>query len=240
MAKDPAFLFYSGDFLIGISLLSEQEIGQYIKLLCHIHQQGHLGAEDVHAICPQISDKVLQKFRKDRAGKLYNERLEEEIKKRKLHSEKQRQNANKRWDKIGNKVGNAVALPLEDGNENGSVLGLGVRGKGRIDVPVEFGQAHELYPSEAGKNFVTTDFKTFKEEHKDWKELLPLLLPAIKRQYAYRKWEKEKRNFDRPWKRFSKWLKERGWEEFSSFVQVLEKKQQDKPAIPASEIFGDV
>jgi hypothetical protein len=29
--KDPAFLFYSSDFLIGTALLSDAEVGQYIK-----------------------------------------------------------------------------------------------------------------------------------------------------------------------------------------------------------------
>ena len=37
--KDPAFLFYSSDFLSGTMLMTDEEIGQYIKLLCLQHQK---------------------------------------------------------------------------------------------------------------------------------------------------------------------------------------------------------
>ena len=40
--KDPAFLFYSSDFLSGTMLMNNEEIGIYIKLICLQHQQGHL------------------------------------------------------------------------------------------------------------------------------------------------------------------------------------------------------
>lgn len=37
--KDPAFLFYSSDFLSGTMLMTDEEIGQYIKLICLQHQK---------------------------------------------------------------------------------------------------------------------------------------------------------------------------------------------------------
>ena len=45
--KDPAFLFYSSDFLSGTMLMSDEEVGQYIRLLCLQHQKGHLKEKDM-------------------------------------------------------------------------------------------------------------------------------------------------------------------------------------------------
>src|SRR5690348_8216453 len=92
MAKDPAFLFYSGDFLVGTALFSDAEIGQYVRLLCFMHQSGHISKEDMFNICPNISFKVLAKFKQDSDGLYFNERLEKEIEKRKNYSESRRKN----------------------------------------------------------------------------------------------------------------------------------------------------
>ena len=42
MSKDPAFLFYSSDFLTGTMFLSDEQTGRFIKLLCVQHQKGRL------------------------------------------------------------------------------------------------------------------------------------------------------------------------------------------------------
>lgn len=42
MAKDPAFLMYTKDWLQGTSQLMPDEKGVYIDLLCHQHQDGSL------------------------------------------------------------------------------------------------------------------------------------------------------------------------------------------------------
>jgi len=47
MAKDPAFLFYSSDFLSGITDLTMEERGQYITLLCLQHQKGSLSEKTI-------------------------------------------------------------------------------------------------------------------------------------------------------------------------------------------------
>jgi uncharacterized protein YdaU (DUF1376 family) len=92
MAKDPAFLFYSSDFMMGTALMSESEVGQYIRILCHMHQSGHLSLEDMKNICSNISPKVVAKFRADDNGLYYNERLDAEVLKRKNYSESRRNN----------------------------------------------------------------------------------------------------------------------------------------------------
>ena len=93
--KDPAFLFYSSDFLSGTMLMSDEEIGQYIKLLCLQHQKGHLKEKDILNICKVYNEDIFSKFIKDEEGNYYNERLEYEANKRKAYSESRRNNRNK-------------------------------------------------------------------------------------------------------------------------------------------------
>jgi uncharacterized protein YdaU (DUF1376 family) len=121
MAKDPAFLFYSNDFLTGIADLTMEERGQYITILCLEHQKGRLSDKAINMVCHGIaSADVLSKFSQDENGLWYNVRLEEEIQKRKQHSDKQRDRAKDGWKKRKDVQchGNATAMPLENENES--------------------------------------------------------------------------------------------------------------------------
>ncbi len=82
MAKDPAFLFYSNDFISGVSDLTMEERGQYITLLCIQHQKGHLSEKTIRLMVGSISVDVLRKFEVDEHGCYYNKRLESEAEKR--------------------------------------------------------------------------------------------------------------------------------------------------------------
>jgi uncharacterized protein YdaU (DUF1376 family) len=131
MAKDPAFLFYSNDFLTGVQDLTMEERGQYITLLCLQHQKGHLTDKIIRLTCHgNAAADVLAKFKVDSDGLFFNSRLEIETEKRKVHSEKQSQRAKDGWDKRksesrGNAVAYAVAMPLENENENEDVIDNG-------------------------------------------------------------------------------------------------------------------
>lgn len=94
--KDPAFLFYSSDFLSGVMLMTDEEIGQYIKLICLQHQKGHLKEKDMLNICKTYNEDIFSKFKKDDEGNYYNERLENEINRRKAYSESRRNNRKKK------------------------------------------------------------------------------------------------------------------------------------------------
>ncbi len=125
MAKDPAFLFYSSDFLTGISDLTMEERGQYITLLCIQHQKGRLTIKNIGIAVPNATADVMSKFTIDENGLYYNSRLEVEANKRKEHSDKQRQRALDGWKKRKAKTeatADATALPLEDENENEDVI----------------------------------------------------------------------------------------------------------------------
>jgi uncharacterized protein YdaU (DUF1376 family) len=126
MSNDPAFLFYSSDFLSGIADLNMDERGQYITLLCVQHQKGRLNKKMIGIAVGDAAADVLAKFRHDENGLLYNERLEKEIQKRSEFSNKQREKALGRWAKEkekekekNNTKAYAVALPIiENENEN--------------------------------------------------------------------------------------------------------------------------
>ena len=140
--KDPAVLFYTADFLIGVSDLTDEECGKYIKLLCLQHQKGHLSEKqiclffslpyeehmknicstyekEVKNICSTyekevknengtktqtkvlknfFSAELLSKFKIDENGNLFNERFEEEARKRAKFSDSRRNNRKKKTD----------------------------------------------------------------------------------------------------------------------------------------------
>jgi len=92
MAKDPAFLFYSGDFLTGVQFLTHEQRGKYITLLCMQHQQGHLKEKHMLMVCNEQDTEVFEKFAKDNDGLYYQPRLELEMTRRANYNAGRRQN----------------------------------------------------------------------------------------------------------------------------------------------------
>ena len=92
MAKDPAMLLYTADFLVGVAFMSMHERGQYITLICLQHQKGHMDISCMEAAVGNLSSTVLSHFKQDEDGLYYNERAEEEALKRRAYSESRRQN----------------------------------------------------------------------------------------------------------------------------------------------------
>lgn len=90
--KDPAFLFYSSDFLTGTMTLTFEDKGKFIMLLAAMHQQGRMDEETIRLLVGSISDKLKAKFRIDEDGKWYNVRLEYEAAKRSKFAESRKKN----------------------------------------------------------------------------------------------------------------------------------------------------
>ena len=120
MAKDPAFLFYSSDFLNGVADLTMEERGQFITLLCLQHQKGTLTDKTIRLSLGSVSIDVLSKFSKDKDGNFFNERLNEEIEKRIQFTESRRNNGSKGGRPKNNTkpLGLAKHNLMEDVNEN--------------------------------------------------------------------------------------------------------------------------
>lgn len=110
--KPPAFQFYAADFLVGTADLTCEQVGAYIRLLCHQWDRGFvpLDIKVVARICaarPSRLAPVLSKF--DRTEEGYrNARLESERVKQKEFREKQAVHGRRRW-------GNAKPQGLAEG-----------------------------------------------------------------------------------------------------------------------------
>lgn len=118
MAKDPAFLFYPGDWLGGTMGMTFEQKGAYLELLVFQFNNGRFSktqAEQVLSICfASVWQVVNKKFKSD--GLLYwNERLELEIARRKRFSESRRDNA--KGGKSKDKPPKAYAEHMENENE---------------------------------------------------------------------------------------------------------------------------
>ena len=75
--KDPAVLFYTGDFLADTTLWTYEELGMYIKLLCIQHLNGGIKECDLLQVCGD-KERVLEKFKMLEDGLYYNDRMLEE------------------------------------------------------------------------------------------------------------------------------------------------------------------
>ena len=92
MAKDPAVLFYTSDFLSGTFTMDNEQVGKYIRLLCLQHQKGKLSEKDMLSICKAYDNEIWDKF-KIEDGLYYNDRMYNETIRRQKFSESRRNNA---------------------------------------------------------------------------------------------------------------------------------------------------
>jgi hypothetical protein len=96
--------------------MSMEQKGKFITVLCLQHQKGHLSEKDMLQICGTYDEDIFSKFKKDNDGKFYNERLKEEVEKRKAYSESRRNNRKKKEDMID--ISKTYVQHMENENEN--------------------------------------------------------------------------------------------------------------------------
>ena len=89
--KDPAVLFYTQDFLTGTMLMTDEQKGKYITLLCLQHQNGKLSEKDMMKICGEYDAEIWAKFF-EKDGYYYNGRMLREAEKRCKFTESRRKN----------------------------------------------------------------------------------------------------------------------------------------------------
>ncbi len=123
--KAPAFQFYADDFLAGTSDMSAEEVGGYIRLLCHQWTKGGIPNDQERAArmaglmgSPSIG-YVLAKFSPCDDGMLRNARLEQVRDQQTAFKAKQavsgKAGAEKRWKKCPNDSdpnGEPIATPM--------------------------------------------------------------------------------------------------------------------------------
>ncbi len=122
MSKDPAFLFYPGDWLGGTMGMTFEEKGAYMELLMLQFNRGHMSGQVIGQTVGQIWERISFKFKIDDAGLFYNERLELEKDKRKQFVQSRRNNiagVNQYTKKTGHIKGHMTShMENEDKNEN--------------------------------------------------------------------------------------------------------------------------
>ena len=92
--RSPAFQFYADDFLAGTLDLSQEEVGAYVRLLCHQWNRGSIPVEtekQQRLAGGSVSVDVLAKFRLVDGCGLINDRLEKERAKQAEFRQKQRE-----------------------------------------------------------------------------------------------------------------------------------------------------
>jgi uncharacterized protein YdaU (DUF1376 family) len=103
-SKSPAFQFYPQDFLVGTAMLSAEETGAYIRLLCYSWTHDGLPDND-DQLCRLAGcggnaiASIRHKFGICEDGKLRNARQEEVRNKQIEYKNAQKANAEKRWQK---------------------------------------------------------------------------------------------------------------------------------------------
>jgi hypothetical protein len=126
MAKDPAFLFYPGDWQGGTSTFSRFLKGCYLDVLIAQFNSGHLSLEEIKTVLGsdfgQAWPTLQKKFQKDSDGLFFNEKLDTEITKRKEYSKSRSENrtgkGKKTYEKDMLKTSGTYVKHMENGNEN--------------------------------------------------------------------------------------------------------------------------
>jgi hypothetical protein len=177
MAKDPAVLFYTQDFITGTLLMTDEQRGKYILLLCLQHQKGSLSEPDMFKICKTYDEGIWAKFIKE-GNNYFNKRMREETERRQNYCKSRRKNRisgkNKFYEKLGSDETHMTPhMEDEDGNKNENLKCK--------DFQKPTIEALQKYCCERGNNVNPNNFFDFYESKgwmigknimKDWKAAL--------------------------------------------------------------------
>ena len=120
MAKDPAVLFYTADFLADTTLWSYEELGRYIKLLCMQHLNGGISDTDFNAVAEGCK-RIVEKFHLSEDGLYRNKRMQEETEKRKNYSISRGNNRRNGLKKHMNNICKSYDVHMENENINENI-----------------------------------------------------------------------------------------------------------------------
>jgi hypothetical protein len=206
MAKDPAFLFYTSDFLSGVVDLTMEERGQYITLLCLQHQKGFLNEKTIRLCVGSVSVDVMSKFKQSEDGNYYNERLLEEVEKRKFFIDSRRENGLKGGrPKASDKPSgypNAEASEIPNGepkknlreneNENENIDDLKGDERGK-KINISFDDFWNLYDKKVGdKQKLIKKWEDLKDKER---ELIMAHIPKYKISQPDKKYRKDPQTY---------------------------------------------
>jgi hypothetical protein len=219
--KDPAVLFYTADFLTGTAFFTDEQRGQYIRLLCEQHQIGHIPENHMVSICLSVGSPVFKKFVKDAEGDYFNIRMEEEIEKRRKFTDGRRLNGSKggrpreKEKPYGYPLGLATDNLIGNGNDNENIN----KKKNGVDYEFIIENYHTLCPrmakiaklTEQRKGFVNARFGEYGME-----TIIKVIRMAGESNFLNGK-------NDKAWKADFEWIVKP-----ENFVKVMEGKYNNK------------
>lgn len=181
MEKTPQFPFYYRDWLHAVRYWTADQKILYLEMLCDQadSETGSVPPDVFNNVCKD--DYVRGKFAEDDNG-FFNERMRNILKKRESHSQKQRENIQKRYQSSTKTLPNdyqrdTKGIPLDNDNDNSIVV---VNRKGNCllknsgvelkDVKNNFFLTQDLHLADPGYYFNTAlDWSDSKGEmRKDW------------------------------------------------------------------------
>lgn len=182
MAKDPAFLFYSSDFITGVAFMSDEQVGKYIRLLCMQHLHGRLSEKHMMHICKTYDADIFAKFKKDDNGLYYNQRVEDEINKRKNFTDSRKANRISKKTIISSTYEKHMSSHMENENENENInkdeSKSEKKAKPKIDITIPWTSEKFMKYWETWKDYKSQDhkfkFKSAGSEQASLNELVKL------------------------------------------------------------------
>lgn len=243
--KDPAFLFYTSDFVNGTKDMTNEEVGIYIRLLCRQHDKKSIKAKIFEETVP-LDSEIYEKFVKDEEGNYYNVRLRTEVEKRIAYSQSRRDNrlknkgkevsSDKSYDNDMNNTSKTYDKHMENENEIENI-NEDILKKGMSDLENEFEVFRKMY--EGSKRGFKTEWENFKKKHKDYKDVVPKLVEAYRNLIAHRNELATRKEFVPQHKNLQTYLNGRFWEEeFDS--QSKETPKEDLEELKKMEGYAEL
>lgn len=171
MAKDPAFLFYPGDWLGGTMTFTRAQKGAYMDLLMAQFNQFALTSEDIREVLREDYDtmwerKLKAKFETESNGILYyNRKLRDEVLKRKAFTESRRNNivGNNQYS-IGHMTKHKTShMENENRDEN--------RNEDIVKKEKLFNSIWNKYPNKDGRKSALKHFIASVSTEDDWNDI---------------------------------------------------------------------
>lgn len=170
MAKDPAFLFYPGDWLGGTMTFSRSHKGAYMDLLMVQFNNGHMSLQDIETVLgvdfqTMWESKLKAKFLQDEKGLFFNQKLENEVNKRKNFTDSRKKNLTNKLNHTESHKETHTESRMEDENENVNKKENRKRGAGE-KPKLNFGSLQDSF-SEKWETWIKFKKEQFKQSYKN-------------------------------------------------------------------------
>ncbi|MCE5212621.1 MAG: hypothetical protein LLG40_13845 [Deltaproteobacteria bacterium] len=210
MSKDPAFLFYPGDYLRDTQNFNEHQQVAYDRIMCEHMRNICITQSQLNFFTKRLNEQEKEEFltyltKVD--GGFCIEWVAESIEKRRVYSEGRRVNRSKKENNICESYDEHMEIEIENEIEDINNKESGKKKKTAKDYTPEFLSFWESYPNKSGSKKAAFDVWI-----KLGKELpgIDIIQSAILIQKAWRK--NANGEFRPEWKDGERWLKNRMWE----------------------------